>query len=121
MLFMSVTWEVSKLVNGWLKAEAEANMLFMVVTLEVIHPEISGLHVDLSSKRLAMLVTQETSQVVMLPSVDSAAVWLTHQRSTAGWSSVDAKQRGVGAPVGEAEGVAVGAGVKTAEKETANQ
>ena len=93
----------------------------MVVTLEVIHPEISGLHVDLPWKRLAMLVTQETSQVVMLPSVASAAVWLTHQRSTAGWSSVDVKQRGVGAPVGEAEGVAVGAGVKTAEKETANQ
>ena len=116
----------------------------MVVTLEVIHPEISGLHVDLPWKRLAMLVTQETSQVVMLPSVASAAVGSTHQRSTAGWSSVDVKQRGVGAPVGEAEGVAegvaegarvgavgapvgeaegvaVGAGVKTAEKETANQ
>ena len=98
-------------------------MRYMVVTLEVIHPEISGLHVDLPWKRLAMLVTQETSQVVMLPSVASAAVGSTHQRSTAGWSSVEVKQRGVGvgAPVGEAEGVAVGAGVKTAEKETANQ
>ena len=118
---MVVTWEVSKLVNGWLKAEADWNMLLMSVTLEVIHPEISGLHVDLPWKRLAMLVTQETSQVVMLPSVASAAVGSTHQRSTAGWSSVDVKQRGVGATVGEAEGVAVGAGVKTAEKETANQ
>ena len=97
-------------------------MANMLVTLEVSHPEISGLHVDLSWKRYAMLVTQETSQVVMLPpQVASAAVGLTHHEVTAFRRSELVKQRGVGAPVGEAEGVAVGAGVKTAEKETANQ
>ena len=35
MPFMVVTWEVSKLVNGWLNAEAPQNMPLMMVTWEV--------------------------------------------------------------------------------------
>ena len=35
MLNMVVTWEVSKLVNGWLNAEASLNMYPMSVTWEV--------------------------------------------------------------------------------------
>ena len=67
MYAMLVTWEVSKLVNGWLKAAAPLNMRNMVMTWEVSHPEMSGLQLVLPLKRSAMLVTHWVFQVAMGP------------------------------------------------------
>jgi len=72
---MFVTRDVS-MFSGWLKADAEPNMLAMLVTLDVSQLEMSALKFRKRKKSWVMSVIAETSQPAMGPYVAMAAVGL---------------------------------------------
>ena len=84
--FISITRLVSKLARGELNAVAPLNKFTIVVTLEVTHPEMSGLHMARFEKSPFMLVTLVTSQCVMEPYKFSALILSAHHMSTASFN-----------------------------------
>ena len=63
---MLVTLDVSQF-SGWSNAIAPWNITDMLVTLDVSQSEISALKLLWPENNIAMLVTLETSQVLMGP------------------------------------------------------
>jgi hypothetical protein len=67
----------------WLKADAESNMSYMLLTEAVIHLEMSALNVALLANSEAMRVTAAVFQSPMLPYVVAAVVGLVIHAVTA--------------------------------------
>jgi hypothetical protein len=84
---MVVTFDTSQLPIGWLNDAASLNMDSMVVTLLASQALIPSLKFGFLLNSLLMLVTWDTSYLLMCPYSSSAAAGSEHQRLTVPWMS----------------------------------